>query len=137
MHTSCGYGNACKTDRPMPKNRRFRPDQDGGHKAAYEKHRRIILAQQEVCALCGLPVDKSLKFPHPMSATVDHIIPVAKGGHPSALENLQLAHLVCNQVKSSKLTQENNKDIVKNDEVVSNNDLPLSYHWESYRSKGA
>ena len=93
----------------------------------------MILAQQEVCALCGNPVDKTLKFPHPMSATVDHIIPVAKGGHPSALDNLQLAHLICNQVKSSKLVQENNKDIVKNDEVISNQDLPLSYDWENYR----
>lgn len=113
--------------------KRNRPDKDGGHKAAYEKNRRIILAQQEVCALCGRPVDKNLPFPNPWCATVDHIIPVAKGGHPSALDNLQLAHLICNQVKSSKLTQEENKKTAKKAQTVSNDDLPLSYHWESYK----
>ena len=110
-----------------------RPDRDGNHQTAYANHRKIILAQQDYCALCGKPVDKSLKFPHPMSASVDHIIPVAKGGHPSALDNLQLTHLICNQVKSSKLTQENNKDLEKKAKDVGNQDLPLSYHWESYR----
>lgn len=118
----------------MPrKNAGNRPDRDGNHKAAYEKHRRIILAQQEVCAICGKPVDKSLPFPDPFSATVDHIIPVAKGGHPSALDNLQLAHLICNQIKSSKLTTEKNKKEAKKAQEVSNDDLPLSYHWEAYR----
>ena len=119
----------------MPKRNVKRPDRDGNHKAAYEKHRRIILAQQDVCALCGKPVDKTLPFPDPFSATVDHIIPVAKGGHPSALDNLQLAHLICNQVKSSKLTQEQNKNDAKKAEEVRNDDLPLSYQWELYRPR--
>ena len=30
--------------------------------------RRWVLATQDNCALCGKPVDKSLKTPHPMSA---------------------------------------------------------------------
>lgn len=112
-----------------------RPDRDGNHQTAYEKHRKIIIAQQDVCALCGQPVDKTLKFPHPMSASVDHIIPIAKGGHPSALDNLQLTHLICNQVKSSKLTMENNKDIEEKTHEIGNDNLPLSYHWQSYRAR--
>lgn len=32
--------------------------------------RRWVLATQDHCALCGKPVDKSLKTPHPMSAEV-------------------------------------------------------------------
>ena len=35
-------------------------------------------------------MDKKLKYPHPLSACIDHIIPLAKGGHPSDIDNLQL-----------------------------------------------
>ena len=58
---------------------------------------------QSICAICGRPVDKELKAPDPMSPTVDHIIPLNKGGHPSDINNLQLAHWICNRMKSDKL----------------------------------
>ena len=66
-----------------------RPDHDGTHRKEFERNRKIILETQDVCGICGRPVDKSLRYPHPMSATVDHIIPVSHGGHPSAISNLQ------------------------------------------------
>ena len=118
----------------MQRKKRYRPESDGNQRRTYEKHKKIILAEQEICALCGKPVDKSLRFPNPMSASVDHIIPIAKGGDPSALSNLQLAHLICNQVKASKLTQENNKDLIKKEEKVTNRNMPQSMHWLSYSS---
>lgn len=116
----------------MAKAKRYRPDMDGAWQTLYEKNRRQILATQEVCALCGQPVDKRLKFPHPMSATIDHIIPVAKGGHPAAMDNLQLAHLICNQTKSTKLVIEQNKGLVKETETISNRDLPKTVDWLRY-----
>ncbi|WP_458457525.1 HNH endonuclease [Pseudobutyrivibrio sp.] len=116
-------------------NKRYRPDMDGNHQGQYEKNRRALLATRGECALCGMPIDYDLKFPNPMSATVDHIIPVSKGGHPSAMSNLQLAHLICNQVKSSKLTNEENKKNNIKGELVGNDVLPLSMSWETYRSK--
>ena len=58
-----------------------------------------------------------LKYPDPMSKTVDHIIPIAKGGHPSDLSNLQLAHRCCNRQKSDKLFVQG----VKNTPGVKNN----------------
>ena len=64
----------------MAKKKRYRPDMDGTFQQAYEKNRRIVLAQGEVCAICGLPVNKRLRFPDPMSPSVDHIIPVGRGG---------------------------------------------------------
>lgn len=108
-----------------------RADHGVGHRAAYEKNRRKILATQTICALCGQPVDKSLRYPHPLSATVDHIIPLAQGGHPSDIENLQLAHFVCNRQKADKLfaapaMQEDGAEI-------SNRDLPWSMDWTAYR----
>lgn len=53
-----------------------------GHRGQFETNRKRILASQEVCGICGRPVDKSLKYPHPMSATIDHIIP-KNAGSPS------------------------------------------------------
>lgn len=53
------------------------------------------------CAICGWVVDPSLRFPHMSSGQVDHIVPVTLGGH-HVLDNLQLAHRLCNQVKSAR-----------------------------------
>lgn len=55
------------------------------------------------CGVCGKAVKKSLRYPHPMSASLDHIIPLAHGGKHTNV-NTQLAHLTCNVVKSDSLT---------------------------------
>lgn len=77
-------------------------------------------------------MNKKLKFPDPASPTVDHIIPVDRGGHPSALDNLQLAHLACNRYKSNKLFIEQHISAGETDEV-DNRDLPQSRDWSRYR----
>ena len=79
-----------------------RPDRDGTHRLAFERNKKKIYATQTVCGICGKPVDFSCKFPHPLSPCIDHIIPVAKGGHPSDLANLQLAHFWSNRRKPAK-----------------------------------
>lgn len=53
-----------------------------------------------MCGLCNRTVDPQLTWPHPLSASIDHIVPVARGGDHS-LENLQTAHLVCNLRKGT------------------------------------
>lgn len=54
------------------------------------------------CQLCHEPVDPDLPWPHPMRATLDHVIPLARGGmHERA--NVQLAHMRCNSVKGDRL----------------------------------
>lgn len=116
----------------MAKKQRYRPDMDGAFKSAYDKNRKRILAEGEVCALCGLPIDKKLRFPDPMSATVDHIVPIAKGGHPSDPQNLQIAHLICNQIKGSKTVIELNGDLVEEKKIIGNRELPLSRDWKNY-----
>jgi hypothetical protein len=53
------------------------------------------------CQLCGEPVRQDL-YPHPLSASLDHIVPLSKGGtHEPA--NVQLAHLRCNIRKGNRL----------------------------------
>lgn len=107
-----------------------RPDREGKHKAQFDKNRRIILLTQEYCGICGKPVDKSLKYPHPLSPTVDHIIPIDKGGHPSDISNLQLAHFTCNRWKSDKMVEP--KEVPTTPNVISNRVLPQSRDWSSY-----
>lgn len=101
-----------------------RPDQSGKAKTTYQKARKIIFASQTVCGICGRPVDFNKKFPDPWSATVDHITPIQKGGDPTALDNLQLAHLQCNRIKATRIVQVQVKE-----KHVSNRDLPLSFDW--------
>lgn len=84
-------------------NKRNRPDHDGKHRLAFERNKRKILASQNICGICGQIVDKSLKYPHPLSPCIDHIIPIDRGGHPSDIDNLQLAHWKCNRDKANKL----------------------------------
>ena len=81
----------------------LRPERNPALRSQWEHNKKIILARESVCGICGQPVDKSLKYPDPMSATVDHIIPVSKRGDPVALDNLQLAHRYCNRMKSDKM----------------------------------
>ena len=115
----------------MPKGKpRNRPDQSGWAKASFEKARKIIYASQTNCGICGRPVNFDKKFPDPWSATLDHIIPIQKGGDPASLENLQLAHLQCNRIKATKLVEPTIKE-----KAVSNRDLPLSMDWTQVTTK--
>ena len=111
-----------------------RPDQDGTHRAAFDKNKKKIYATQTVCGICGQPVDPTLKYPHPLSRCIDHIIPVAKGGHPSDISNLQLAHWICNREKSDKLLRPIKAE---EQETVGNNLLPHTIDWERYRAHSA
>lgn len=47
------------------------------------------------CRICLEPVDMALKWPHPFSQSLDHIVPIARGG-AHIQSNCQLAHLRCN-----------------------------------------
>lgn len=110
-----------------------RPDKNGTHRAQFEKNKAKILATREVCGICGRPVDKSLRWPHPLSPTVDHIIPIDKGGHPSDMDNLQLAHWCCNRKKSNKIYE--TTEIDENAPILSNRLLPHSIDWMNFRQK--
>lgn len=63
----------------------------------------IIERDHGRCQLCGRKVDQTKVAPHPRSPTLDHIIPLANGGtHEPA--NVQLAHFLCNSIKSNRGT---------------------------------
>ena len=59
----------------MASSKRNRPDKDGSHRLAYERNKAKIMATQTVCGICGKPVDKSLRYPHPLSPCIDTSFP--------------------------------------------------------------
>lgn len=109
----------------------MRLDRVGQHRTTFEKNKKRILMTQNVCGICGKVVDKKIKYPHPLSPVIDHIIPVAKNGHPSSIDNLQLAHWQCNRTKSDKLFSNNVKETTK---VICNRNLPQTIDWKNYKS---
>lgn len=115
--------------RDKPSKANLRPDHNGTQRRQFESNKKKIYATQKVCGICGKPVDFRLKFPHPLSPCIDHIIPVSKGGHPSDLSNLQLAHMCCNREKSDKLVA--SRDVSVGIELVSNRLLPLTFDWKT------
>jgi hypothetical protein len=54
---------------------------------------------------------------------------VAKGGHPSDISNMQLAHMCCNRQKSDKLVQK--QELSTGVELISNRLLPQTYDWKT------
>lgn len=55
------------------------------------------------CGICTGGIDQSLSYPHPMSVSLDHIVPLSMGGD-DVRENVQAAHLRCNQSKGGRFT---------------------------------
>ncbi len=62
--------------------------------------RHIYRRDNWICGICGQSVDCALKYPHPLSASLDHIVPMSQGGGHTE-RNLQLAHLYCNILKGT------------------------------------
>lgn len=112
-----------------------RIDRAPGNRGAFDAARQRILKTQTICGICGKPVDFAYRYPHPLSPTVDHIIPVSKGGHPTDLSNLQLAHRCCNRQKSDKLFAANKNIDVSEDRLLPNNILEQHCDWIKYRGE--
>ena len=64
-------------------------------------HLEIFERDRWVCGLCGKKVDNRLKYPNPLSAALDHVVPLSRGGDHSRA-NTQLAHFACNSVKGAR-----------------------------------
>lgn len=86
--------------------------------------RRRVLAAYDTCAICGRPVDKTLKSPHPMSAEVDELIPVSRGGDPYSFTNCRLTHRICNRMKSDK-TDEHARALLAGKQTIKPSLMPF------------
>jgi len=70
---------------------------------AYEYVDYITVAERDrwVCQICQEEVDPEIKHPDRQSGSLDHVVPLSKGG-AHTYDNTQLAHLFCNMKKSNK-----------------------------------
>ncbi|MDY6065321.1 MAG: HNH endonuclease signature motif containing protein [Finegoldia sp.] len=118
--------------------KKLRADAIGAHRTQYDKNKKIILRTQNTCGICGRPVDMSLSPPDPLAPCIDHIIPISKGGHPSDINNLQLAHWCCNRQKSDKLYKSSevfeSSNSKQKEIVLGNRNLKQSMNWLKYKS---
>ena len=65
--------------------------------------KELVKRDGPFCKLCGKPLDMNLKVPNRAAVTIDHIVPLAKGGLHVG-KNLQLAHLRCNSKKGARFS---------------------------------
>ena len=91
------------------------------HNANGHRRRELtarVKAEENTCALCGKPVDKTLSMslgehgprcpggactgcrPHPLRGEVDEDLPRSRGGSATERSNCRLMHRKCNQWKS-------------------------------------
>jgi len=66
-------------------------------KTASDGYVRIEIAERDgwSCGICDGPIDRALRYPDPDCLSLDHIVPVSRGGS-SEPENLQASHWICN-----------------------------------------
>lgn len=71
--------------------------------AVYEpvNRRRVFERDGWLCQLCQQPIDPDLRWPDPGSASLDHVVPISRGGEHS-YRNVWAAHLDCNCSKGSR-----------------------------------
>jgi 5-methylcytosine-specific restriction endonuclease McrA len=67
------------------------------------RHLDIFERDEWICGICKELIDKYLRGDAWMRATLDHIIPLCKGGE-HVFENVQAAHWRCNMLKGDQLT---------------------------------
>jgi hypothetical protein len=69
----------------------------------YEPINRLRVYERDnwLCGICGKKTQPSRKAPHPRSPSLDHIVPMSKGGG-HVLSNVQCACFECNWKKSDK-----------------------------------
>lgn len=58
-----------------------------------------------VCGICETSVEPSLSWPAPKSASLDHVLPLSKGGNHTRA-NTRLAHLDCNVRRGNRAESE-------------------------------
>lgn len=58
-------------------------------------HEEIFKRDGWLCGHCRKKIDRHLGYPHPQSASLDHVVPLAEGGEHTRA-NVRAAHLYCN-----------------------------------------
>lgn len=68
-------------------------------------YRRLVAAQKALglpCWLCGYDIPADLDPRHPLSFTLDHLVPLSKGGSLLDPANARSAHRRCNSARGNR-----------------------------------
>ena len=68
------------------------------------KDTEIFIRDGYKCHLCGRKLNPTNQVPHPRAPTIDHIIPVSRGGSHTR-RNVKCACFICNSLKGDRLTK--------------------------------
>lgn len=110
------WADVCAICRPgllAERRREYRRKRGGGtHRARAKRFKvycelvdsRVVYARDKwICGICHKKIDPKLKYPHPKSATLDHVIPLSVcrdlpygPEHGHSYQNTQPAHWDCN-----------------------------------------
>jgi hypothetical protein len=85
------------------------------HNASKQLRRKVAERDGWKCHRCGLPIDKSLVWPHPLALVADHYPIACLHGGPPIAANLKPAHSLCN---GSNSTVENWREGARTDRFV-------------------
>lgn len=95
------YCDACRTIVRADQSRATRQLRRARQRGADSERvvaRRIYERDHWSCGICGMRVNRRLRYPHPRSVSLDHIVPLARGGGHRP-DNVQCSHLDCNMHK--------------------------------------
>lgn len=104
----------------MPKHRwHTLPDGTQWNQAVWEETRKRVLdlAGNDIhCAICGKPLDRNAPRCTAQAVEIDHIVPIARGGAPYEISNLQTLCFRCNRRKGKRMDS---------DHMELNSDCPI------------
>jgi 5-methylcytosine-specific restriction endonuclease McrA len=64
----------------------------------------IFVADDWRCGICHGRISQLLRWPHPRSAVLDHVLPLSMPGSPGHVKsNVQAAHNRCNGIKGDRV----------------------------------
>jgi 5-methylcytosine-specific restriction endonuclease McrA len=99
------YHNECKKPARQSQYRVKSVRRQGIKKGATISHDLVAERDGYKCYLCEEAVDMSIARTSRYGATLDHVTPLSKGGQDT-MENVRLAHWICNILKSNKTLEE-------------------------------
>jgi len=99
------YHDECKQESIRARNRAKNVRRRGYRADARMRINEIAERDDFKCYLCGEDVDMSLPRRSKFGATIDHVIPLSRGGSDD-VTNLRLTHWHCNCRKSDKFVED-------------------------------
>jgi 5-methylcytosine-specific restriction endonuclease McrA len=99
------YHEACRKPARQSQYRIKSVKRQGVKKGNSISHQEVAERDGFICYLCQQPVDMNLPRNSRFGATLDHVTPISKGG-ADHLNNVRLAHWICNIRKSDKTLEE-------------------------------